>query len=275
MKLIVSFHTPDPGYAHSSNYLRSSLERLKLPHAIVERPPLDPTNWARNNHIKPSVIREFHRGGKHGVLWVDGDSIVWQDPWYLVDALCDGFDVGAIFHRHKAGDGRVFRSLFASTIYFAPTAKAADCLDDWIARCDAGANVTDAEKWNWKKSDQNHLQKAIEHAEQHHELKCVCLPRNLAFIHDVDRDLGVPDPVIIEAFRQSYVGRVEDGVDHARGIARTHMPGLDHSVTLSELAASERLLGELPVSTGHDDDGDCHSGSPVPAVVGSGQVAIA
>lgn len=210
-RIIVSFHTPDSTYSHESNRLRSSVERLGLPHRIVERRAIG--SWARNNHLKPEVIRAAHKRGTVGVLWIDCDSIVWRDPWPIIDEL-GACDVGAVWHQLRDG-----RAVFASTVYFAPTARAAAVIEDWIARCHTRAKRAEERPHDHHASDQPYLQQAIEEAARRGECECASMPLTMAFIHDRDRRTHPEIPlesIAIEAFQVSRKVRGQD-----RPLART------------------------------------------------------
>lgn len=207
--LIVSFHTPDALYSERSNILRSSLERLGLEHRIIECDPIG--DWARNNHIKPRVIQRFHADGARAVLWVDVDSIVWTDPQPHIDAL-GGADFGVAWHPYRDTE-----HVFASTLYFAASCRARDLIRDWIARCESGR--TEGGGFDWRQSDQAHLQEALKAARQH-GLRDGRFSPAMAFVHDTDRRRhGDSIKPVIEAFNVSWIGRNETRAE-PRQIAR-------------------------------------------------------
>lgn len=200
--LAVSFHTPDATYSHAANYLRSSLERIGMDHRVVVREPIG--NWARNNHIKPQVIQQFHREGTHDILWIDADSVVWEDPRPHIDKL-GTCDFAAAWHEHAKG-----LHLFASTLLFRQTDHARTLLDAWIATCEHHAKaITSA--FDWKQSDQLHLQHCVEAARRTGLTDCRMSPA-LAYVHNTDRRrYGSEIKPIIEAFQISRVLRNEAG----------------------------------------------------------------
>jgi hypothetical protein len=202
--LAVSFHTPDATYSQAANYLRSGLERCGLPHRLLLRKPIG--NWARNNHIKPQVIQQFHAEGTHDILWIDADSIVWEDPTPHIAAL-GACDFAAAWHESTKGP-----HLFASTLLFRQTDPARALLEAWISTCEHRAKSITSE-FDWKQSDQLHLQHCVEAARRAGLVDRVMNPA-LAFVHNTDRRrYGTEIRPVIEAFQLSRVLRHEKGAN--------------------------------------------------------------
>jgi hypothetical protein len=167
--VFVSFYTP--AYTGEAAGLVASLELFGLPHDVALVPPLG--NWTANCGHKPSFLLSMaEKWPGRPLVWLDADARVRQYP-----ALFDSLDADFACH-FKDG-----RELLSGTLYFAPTAPAAELLRRWEERCRTAPG-----EW-----DQRNLQAVV--AEGVPGLRVAELPPQYVQIFDLMAHHG--EPVIL------------------------------------------------------------------------------
>ncbi len=118
----ISYYTVDTPYEDMAKELADSLDRLNMPHefeGLASR-----GSWVANTCLKSECVSRFWNAAEGPICWLDADSTVAREPWFLCD---NPFDF-AIVRRH----GWRFMS---GMIFLNKTAGAQALLTEWTALC--------------------------------------------------------------------------------------------------------------------------------------------
>lgn len=178
--LVIAYYTSNSGYAEESKKLVETLKQFDLNYHLREIESLG--SWGANTNFKPFFIRKCLEFFGYPVLYVDVDALFRAKPNLIETLNCD-------FACHIK-DGY---ELLSGTLYFEPTDKSFQLIDDWIRRIENEPMI-------W---EQIHLHNALRFFPNNHngqEVKFVELPAAYCQIFDLMKDEGAP---VIEHFQAS------------------------------------------------------------------------
>ena len=186
--IIVAYYTVNTPYEEEAHKLRSSLERLGIPHDIVGVDNLG--NWQANTRFKAKFMREMldkHKG--INLVYLDADAIVHSDPVLFDDYECDIAVRWQDFRWRK-------NECLSGTIYMANNSMTRELCKRWATKnSHEGNNPKTFEQWN--------LGYVIEEMRDEGLIKDKNLPPEYTMIFDSMRGMYPNIDPVIEHFQAS------------------------------------------------------------------------
>ena len=126
----VSYYTVDTPYEEMARDLADSLDGFGLPCELV--PKVSQGSWVANTCLKPESIAERWHASDGPVCWLDADSTVAREPWFLYDNPFDFAVVKKLGYHFMSG-----------MVFLNRTEAAGRLLERWTALCRAYPYVWD------------------------------------------------------------------------------------------------------------------------------------
>lgn len=139
--LYFSYYTIDTPYEDEAKRLEASFKKFNLDYHI--QPMMNQGSWAKNTHLKPTLINTILESIDVPIVYVDCDAEIVGNPILFNNLNCDialhEFDRSIYNSKYRQGNTEIL----SGTLFFNQTERSKQILQQWIKLCNDQMNVWD------------------------------------------------------------------------------------------------------------------------------------